>query len=365
MTTHPPGGSRFRAAARLAAIAFLLAALACGRREGTVEGKAVVGETPAPGADVQFFVKAGAERSGTPFAAGKASPDGTFRIALPPGAYHVVARATIRDGGRDRTYKGEFPGNPVSVPAGGTVRGVDVAMSEMSSGGFSPQPGTGVAGTVTSGGRPVRGACVYAYPSGSGTVRGPAYAAFARTDDRGRFRLLLRAGSFLVVARRKGGEDETGAMTPEGESGGGEGTAVALSPGRWEEIGTIALHAPREASRRLRSAAGGQERVSTQILGTVVRDDGSPAEGVYVMAYADHRMIGRPYAISGKAGKGGEFVLSLPRPGTFYLGARSARGGPVSPGEWIGTFDGDPAHAVTVRAGERRDGVRIRVVEKW
>ena len=357
-------GARVRAAA-WAAVAVLLVAAGCGRRAGTVEGKAVLGETPAPGADVQFFVKAGAERSGTPFAAGKADRDGTFRIELPPGAYYVVARAAVRDGGRERIYKGEFQGNPVSVTAAGAVRGVDVAMSEMSAGGFAPQAGTGVAGTVTSGDRPVRDAYVYAYPSDSGTVRGPAYAAFARSDDRGRFRIVLRGGSFLVVARRKGGEDETGAMGPEGESGGGEGRAVTLAPGRMEEIGAIALHTPREESRRVRAAAGGQERAAAEIRGTVVRDDGSPGEGVYVMAYSDRRMIGRPYAISGKTGTGGKFALSLPRPGTFCIGARSGRGGPVSPGEWIGTFDGDPAHSVTVGPGERRNGVRIRVVEKW
>ena len=149
-------GDRFRAAAMWAAAAILLVAPGCGPRTGTIEGTAAVGETPAPHADVQFFVKAGAERSGTPFAAGKAAGDGTFRVELPPGAYYVVARATVRDGGRERTCKGEFRGNPVSVTAGAAVRGVDVAMTEMSSAGFSPQAGTGVTGTVTSGGRPVR-----------------------------------------------------------------------------------------------------------------------------------------------------------------------------------------------------------------
>jgi hypothetical protein len=354
-----------RVRAGAAALGILLTALGCGRQAGTVEGKAVVGDAPAPGAEVQFFVKAGAERSGTPFAGARAGADGTYRIELPPGSYYVVARATLRDGERDRTHKGEYPGNPVSVPAGKAVRGVDVAMSEMSSAGFAPQEGTGVTGTVASAGRPVADAFVYAYPAGSRTVRGPSYAVFAKTDAGGRFRLRLREGAFRIVARRKGGEDETGAMAPGGESGGDEGMAVTLSAGRIEEIGTIALHAPREESRRVRAGAGGQEKAAAQIRGTVVRDDGSPGEGVHVMAYSDHRMIGRPYAISGRTGKGGAFVLFLSRPGTFHLGARTGRGGPVSPGEWTGTYDGDPAHAVTVRAGETRSDVRIRVVESW
>lgn len=356
---------RTGAGAALAAAVLLLLVPGCGPRTGTVAGTAVIGDAAAPGAEVQFFVKAGAERSGAPFAAVKAGGDGTFRIELPPGAYFVVARTAVREGGRDRTYKGEFAGNPVAVTAGGAVRAIRIAMAEMSSAGFAPRAGTGVGGKVTSGGRPVRGAYVYAYPAGSLTVRGPSFVAFARTDAAGRFRLLLREGSFVVVARRKGGDDETGTMTPDGESGGGEGKAVTLSAGTMIEVGEIALHRPRGASLRVRAGAGGQEKAAAEIRGTVVRDDGSAGEGVYVMAYADHRMIGRPFAISGRTGKEGGFVLVLPRAGTFYLGARSGRGGPVSPGEWVGTYDGDPAHAVSVGPGGRREGIRIRVAETW
>lgn len=83
------------------------------------------------------------------------------------------------------------------------------------------------------------------------------------------------------------------------------------------------------------------------------------------MAYTDRRMIGRPFAISGKTGGSGAFLLKLPKAGKFYIGARSERGGPVSPGEWVGTFDGTADHSVEVRPRERVDGLRIRVSEKW
>lgn len=347
--------------------ALLLAAMpsGCSRTTGSVEGKTSVGGLPAGGAEVRFFVRQGAERSGTPFAVGSSGADGSFRKELPEGSYYATAVATVREGGRDRTYKGEYPGNPIRVEPGGRVTNVEIPMAEMSGGGFVPREGTGVTGTVVSSGRPVGGAYVYAYPEEGGTVRGPSFVSFAKTDGSGRFTLPLREGSFRVVARRKGGENETGTMRAEGETGGDEERTVTLRAKETRDLGTITLHLPDEGLRRLRAAVGGQDRPIALIEGAVVRDDGSPAPGVHVMAYVDHRMIGRPFAISGKTGADGRFLLGLPRPGTFYLGARSGIGGPLSPGEWVGTFDGAPDHSIAVKEGEKREGLRIRVVEKW
>jgi hypothetical protein len=347
----------------LLALPALLAFPGCSSRPGVVEGQVLVEGAPAAGAEVQAFVRSGEERSGTPFATGTSREDGSFSLPLPAGKYFLVGRKTVRKDGRDRSYKGEYAGNPVAVAAGKASGGLVVTLAEMSSGGFVPREGTGVKGIVASGGKPAAGAFVYAYPDNVGTVRGPAFAAFARTGDDGRFVLALREGSFLVVARDKGGENETGAMTGEGKTG--EGIPVRLSAGETKDVGRIALHAPDEGKRNLRSGRGGQEAAAAEVRGTVVRDDGSPGAGVYVMAYGDHRMIGRPFAISGRTGADGAFALRLPRAGKYYLGARSEFGGPVSPGEWVGTYDGAPDHGVAVRQGEVVAGIRVRVSEKW
>ncbi|MDD5760880.1 MAG: hypothetical protein PHP88_00015 [bacterium] len=358
-----------RDAARTARILFLcVAALlwaGCPARQGTVEGTASIDGAPAAGAEVQAFVKAGVERTGTPFLTTTARDDGSFSLSLPPGSYFLVARKTVRRDGRERTYKGEFPGDPVVVGDGGAKRYIVVPLGEMSSGGFTPRAGTGVAGAVFADGKPVPDAYVYAYPDNVGTVRGPAYAAFARTGVGGIFRLPLREGVFRIVARDKGGENETGAMYGAGKSGGDAGIRVELSAGRMTDVGRIFVHSPEEAKRRRRVAAGGLETAPAEIRGTVTRDDGFPAPGVRVMAYADPRMIGRPFAVSGATDAKGAFLLRLPKPGKYYLGARSELGGPVSPGEWVGAYDGAPDHGVSVRNGEKRAEVRIRVVEKW
>jgi hypothetical protein len=351
--------------AGLLALALSLAGCSKGGGDGTVEGKATIAGAAAGGADAQFFVKQGAERSGTPFLTVRAGDDGAFRAALPPGSYYLVVRATVRDGARSRTYKGEYPANPVRVTAGGRSAGVVVPLAEMSSGGFVAQEKTGVTGLVTMAGGPSEGAYVYAYPAAAKTARGPAYVAFARTAADGRFRLPLREGEFLVVARRKGGDDETGAMRETGGTSGDDVRRVTLAAGATRDVGTIALHPAAESKRRARAEKGGQETFAAELQGRVTREDGTPGQGVYVMAYADRRMIGRPFAVSGVTGKDGAFTLRLPRAGTFYIGARSAFGGPLSPGEWVGAWEGAPDHGVTVADGDRKGGLQIKVVEKW
>lgn len=354
-------------AAPLVLAILLVAATAggCARKNGTIEGRVTAGGAAAGDAEVRLFVKAGEERSGSPFSVGKAGADGRYRMEAPAGSYHVVARKTVAEGGRERTFKGEHPRNPVTVAPGGTAAGVDIALVEMSGGGFVPRDDTAVAGAVVSAGKPAPGVFVYAYPAEIGTVRGPAYVAYARTDGRGRFRLALRDGTFALVARRKGGENETGAMREAGESSGDEPRLVTLAAGEEKDAGSIVLHAAREEKRSRRASAGGLERGGAEVRGTVVRDDGSPAAGIFVMAFVDHRMIGRPFSISGKTGKDGAFLLRLPRAGRIFLGARSEFGGPVSPGEWVGTYDGSADHSLDVGPGEAKGGIRIRVAEKW
>ncbi len=351
----------------VAPLALLLSIAGCskGGGDGKVEGKATIAGAGAAGADAQFFVKQGAERSGTPFLTVRAGDDGVFRASMPPGNYYLVVRATVRDGARNRTYKGEYPANPVRVAAGGRIGPAVVPLAEMSSGGFMPQEKTGVAGIVKMSGSPASGAYVYAYPAAAKTARGPAYVAFARTSADGRFRLPLREGEFLVVARRKGGDDETGAMRETGGTSGDEVVRVTLAAGVLRDLGVIALHPASESKRRVRAEKGGQETFAAELLGQVTREDGSPGSGVYVMAYPDRRMIGRPFAVSGVTGKDGAFSLRLPRSGTFYIGARSAFGGPLSPGEWVGAWDGTPDHGVSLADGDRKAGMRIKVVEKW
>lgn len=69
----------------------------------------------------------------------------------------------------------------------------------------------------------------------------------------------------------------------------------------------------------------------------------------------------KPAFISQEVDGEGRYVIHLSRPGTFYVGARSAYGDSPGKGEWYGRYDGTPDHGVTVAEGARAEGVDIRV----
>ena len=76
-------------------------------------------------------------------------------------------------------------------------------------------------------------------------------------------------------------------------------------------------------------------------------------------------MVGKPTYLSAPSDRDGRFVIYLGDGGTYYLGARSSLGGPLEPGERVGTFDGDSRHAVAVERGQRTDVGTIQVREVW
>jgi len=92
---------------------------------------------------------------------------------------------------------------------------------------------------------------------------------------------------------------------------------------------------------------------------------GQAVAGVYLFAYLDSRMVGKPTYISDPTGEDGGYRLNLGSGGTFFLGARSAFGGPLEPGEWVGTYDTVPDHRAEIEAGRVRQLEKIEVREVW
>ena len=114
-----------------------------------------------------------------------------------------------------------------------------------------------------------------------------------------------------------------------------------------------------------RQAEGVFVKTGTSLHGHVVDADDLPVSDVYVFAYLDSRMVGKPVHVSAATGTDGQFSLFLSDGGTYYIGARSAFGGPLEPGEWVGTFDGQPDHGITVARGAKEDLGTIIVKEFW
>lgn len=199
------------------------------------------------------------------------------------------------------------------------------------------QPLTAVTGKVSSGGMPLAGIEVDAYPVTTSTLVGPAPFRSAVTATDGLFRLALPPGEYYLLARGDGhfcyyGRNPV-AIPGEGLSG--------------LNLGLVAAQAG--APRR---EAGIAEGVAGYLL-----HEGQPLAGAVVQVYTDlaSRLKGMGYAMGGPTDEDGYFEVPLPA-GTYYLLARLRQGGggmtgPLRAGDFIGYYAGNPLRVEEGRVG--------------
>jgi hypothetical protein len=99
-----------------------------------------------------------------------------------------------------------------------------------------------------------------------------------------------------------------------------------------------------------------------ELRGIVTDPAGRGVTGVHVFAYTD-KVIGhqRPAALSTPTGADGAFVVRLPAPGTYYIGARQLYGDSPAPGELFGMFEGSADHGLAIKAGDKPVELKIVV----
>ncbi len=325
---------------------------------GAVEGRVSWEGRGIAGALVRAYPRPDLSPAVPPAAEGPTGEDGRFRLELPPGRYWLWARATVAADGREHRLRGAAAANPVEVPAGGSAR-ADIRLSDPS--GFARSagaPGTGVAGAVA--GAPPRETVVYAYPGVRTRPTGPGFTAAVTPEPTGRFRVDLPPGTYTLAARwRRSGESQ-GALAPGDRVA---ETRVRVDAGAYADAGVLELRPldPGTWQRTWKASPEGD----TWIEGTVVDGEGAPAAGLWVLAFTDPRMAGRPSALSPPTDRSGRFRIYLPGPGVYVLGARSRLVGPPEPGERIGAYRGTDGAGIRVEAGARIRGVEIVAEEMW
>lgn len=334
--------------------------------ETGLEGKLLLADGPLAGAQVEVYLGGGQERSTQPFAAATSDADGRFRLTLPPGRYFLIGKKKEETGdGRVRMLMGECPANPLEVSRG-VSRVPPFTVREMGrDGALHPAPGTGVQGRLVAGDKPVAGAFVYVYPEEDGGLMGPSYEAAACSADDGSFRIDLSPGRFFLAARKRADGARMGQPAAGDLNGAYPGNPVTVPSGEMVHLDHFPLQPVDAGKHRQRLAGGKFAPTGTAFSGRVVDQDGAPLAGVYVFAYLSSRMTGKPTHISAPTEADGRFLLHLAEEGTYYLGARSTFGGPMEPGERVGTYDGDPRHAAAVRQGETRPLGDLVVREVW
>jgi len=329
-----------------------------------VSGVLLHGDEPLAGASVEIYLKAEKDRSVQPFAVAATDSEGRYRLELPPGRYYIIGkkRTTSADG-RPMMLMAECPANPVQVEKG-MLEVAPFALREMGRDGrLVPEPGTGVRGRVVRNGKGVAGVFVYVYAGHTVDLVGPSYGAVTETDEAGNFAIDLPAGTFWLAARRRADGSRLGELKP-GDLTGTLGP-VELKTGQRRDVGTLEVRPVDPERYRQKRKEGRFADSGTALTGQVVDAEDQPVAGIYIFAYLDSRMVGKPVHISEPTGPDGRFRLNLAGGGTYYLGARSAYGGPLEPGEWVGTWDGTADHHVKVTTGRVEQLGTIRVREVW
>lgn len=345
---------------------FVLALLLAGCNDGPVgiEGEVSFNQQPLAAARIEFYLKSGNERSSTPFRVATSDAQGKFKASLPTGHYYLVARKKEQGKGINRMLMAEYPANPVKVDRAFTPI-QPLELKEVGAEGSIAADGkTRVSGQLQADGQPVADAFIYVYTRGN-ELTGPSYGQVAQSDERGFFRLNLSAGQYWLSARRRSDGARVGDVSAGDLSGEYPGNPLSLATGQQLILPPWPLRVVSEKALKQKLEKGKFTRTSTWFSGRVVDEEQAPLSGVYLFAYRDSRMIGKPDFISMPSAKDGQFAIYLDGGGEFYVGARSTFGGPLEPGERVGTYNQRPDHGVLIKNDQHISLGDIVVREVW
>lgn len=197
----------------------------------------------------------------------------------------------------------------------------------------------------------------------------PALGLYWRVPDlitplgkEGRFTLEVTEGIYyLQIAQKNPGSDIGPAVEKEYLyfHGDAEGNALPVVVGKNGRMDLGRLKAFLWSPDMVRRETG-----ITSVEGVVVDTEGQPVERGVVLAYYKSEGSGRPVFVSDRTDKNGRFQLRTNDGGTFYLKVRSVvGGGRPSSGEYLNTTREFAPVAVTLKKGERKQGVTLKVMK--
>ncbi len=348
-------------------LCWLLLVSACSPSGETgLEGVVLFAERPLAGASVEVYLRHEKDRSTLPFTTAATDDAGHYHLNLPPGRYYLIGKKKDETpDGRSRMLLGECPANPLEV-TNGIGRAPTFSLREMGRDGeLSGAPDTGARGRLTIDGQPLSRGFVYVYTENAAGLMGPSYGTAVQSDADGSFTVNLPPGRYFLAARQRADGSRVGEVIGGDLNGTYPENPIEVNQGQILPLGDFPLQQVDAERHEKRQASGRFVATDTVLSGQVFDQDQRPVAGILVFAYLDSRMVGKPTYLSAPTGSDGRFVIYLGDGGTYYLGARSSLGGPLEPGERVGTYDGDPRHGVTIKRSETTDVGTILVREVW
>lgn len=319
-----------------------------------VKGKATVNVEPLAGVEVMAYPAEALSFDGPPpHVSARTAADGLFTLELPPGQYYLQAR------GQD--WFSFYGRNPLTVPAAG-LDNVNLLMTPDNLPGpeLPARLPSGVVGYVTLHGQSRQGAIVTVYPDLSSQLKGIGLGMAAPTDGSGYFELPLSPGSYYLVVRVRQNGQMAGPLGAGDLFGYFHGNPLVIRENEPVSVHLPLIEVPGKVDRHAASMFG-----ETLITGRVLDPRGAPVASIQVLLYDDPTMLNRPLYVSRKTAADGEFQLSFPVGGRYYLAARDELGGTPAPGELYGRYQGSPDHALEITTGKVLAGIEIVVDEVY
>jgi len=335
-------------------LVLLLCLLPCAAGAALLKGKTTVMEEASEGMEVVVYPATVHDFSGpAPYRFGPTGADGLFEVELPPGQYYLLARGDGRF-----SYYGR---NPISIPEEGLEK-VNLLM-ELEALPVPVPEGlveAGISGIVTHNGQPIPGAVVTVYTDLSSQLKGMGLGMSTPTGGDGLFEIPLPPGKYYLVVRVRQSGMMAGPLRAGDLFGYLPANPVVVEDGKVEAVHIPVIVVPEKVERYASSLFG-----NTSIKGRIVTADGKPVAGVQALLYDDPMMLNRPLYVSQPTGANGEYVLSFPEGGLYYLAARNELGGTPAPGELYGRYQGNADHSIRVQTGKLLEEVLIKVEEVY
>jgi len=339
-------------------ILFCLLMFSCSRdSEKLVKGKVVYNNNPVNDCEISVFLKEEKDKTIPPIKIVATDENGYFTLTLKKGNYYLNVRKRLELNGEVLMLVGDT--KKISVD-----KDIDIGEWQLYSKKDAQvfEKGTGISGVVK-GYSDFSKVKVYVYKNKNTNLRGPDYFKESKILQNGSFTIDIPEGNYYIAVRERL-KNIAGPLSENDKSAVYKKNPVFVKMGSYTVLENIIL------SKIDKERLGGVINKGIInidgpiILGQVFRNDGKPAKKVFVLAYDNQEMIGKPISVSTPSDDNGNFKLILPDEGKYYIGARSKLGGPVELGELVGTYTGSYDKAIYVKRGDKLN-IKLEVHEVW
>jgi hypothetical protein len=337
-------------------ILFLLLLISCSKSDDfEVHGRVLFEGKPIYDCEISIFIKEEKDKTIPPIKVVATDENGIFSVKLKKGTYYFNAR-------KRHTIDGEtvmLVGDTKKIEVLNNVNIGDWTLySKKDSKTYAK--GTGIEGKVINftDFSKVR---IYIYNNQKTQLRGPDYIKEGKINSDGTFKVDLPEGKFYIAVRERE-KSLAGPLSKNDKSAIYEKNPVNITKGSYINLGTIKLSNV-DINKLQDVTEKGIIKDGIILTGNVYMRDKKIAKKIYILAYENQEMIGKPISVTITDEKG-SFRLILPHEGKFYIGARSRLGGPVEPGEYIGSYMGSSDKSIIVKRGKETK-INIEVNEVW